>query len=364
MSVRPRVAFDLTPVISGRTGVARYASQVQNALREQPVTVQPFAVGRSAFAVPEGTRHVRIPARLLDRWWAGIGWPYIEQLVGRADLVHATGLLFPSTRLPLVITVHDLGALRFPDLHPPRQVHQQRVLLGKLREVEAILAVSAATAEDLVSFGIDSRRVVVSPLGLTPLAEPAQATDPARSARYLLTVGETAARKGYGVLIEALSRVGPELELVMVGPPGGDEDRLARLVAQLGLGARVRRLGAVSDGELAGLYRGALALCFPSITEGFGLPVLEAMAAGTSVLASDIPAARELAGPVAAYVEERSPDAWAQAIEALLAGTGPRAEQLDAGRARAAQYTWERTARSTSQAYRLALATRGADRAG
>jgi glycosyltransferase involved in cell wall biosynthesis len=352
LSDRPRVAFDLTPVISGRTGIARYTAQVQRALGGQPVVIQPFAVGRSAFGVPAGTRHVRIPARLLGAWWGTVPWPPIERLAGAADLVHATGLFFPATRLPLVITVHDLGALRHPELHPPRQVHQQRALLGRLREAAAILAVSGAAGEDVVSFGVPAERVVVSPLGLTPLPDPVEPARTGGSSPYLLTVGETAARKGYRVLLEALSQLGGELELVMVGPPGAEEERLQGVVASLGLGDRVHRLGAVSDGQLAALYRDALALCFPSITEGFGLPVLEAMAAGTPVLASDIPATRELAGDVAVYVNDRSADAWAQAIRALLAGPPGVAE---AGRERAARFTWERTAGATMEAYRLAL---------
>lgn len=372
MTGAPRVAFDLTPVISGSTGIARYATQIRSALASQTVDVRPFAVGRSSFPVPPGTRHVRIPARLLGAWWNALPWPYMEQLVGGADLVHATGLFLPSTRVPLVVTVHDLGALRHPDLHPPLQVQQQRALLAKLRQAAVILAVSGAASDDLVSFGIRHERVVVAPLGRTPLPAPdgasgaeasraadteasgASGADPSRQ-RFLLTVGETAARKGYGVLLEALARLDRGVRLVMAGPPGADEQRLQDLIVRLDLGDRVDRLGAVGDGQLARLYRDALALCFPSVTEGFGLPVLEAMAAGTPVLASDIPATRELAGPVALYVEDRTAEAWAQALDALIAGSLVRPETAEAGRQRAAQYTWERTAGATMQAYRLAL---------
>ena len=104
----------------------------------------------------------------------------------------------------------------------------------------------------------------------------------------------------------------------MVGPPAGDEERLRALIVELGLTQRVTRLGAVSDAELSGLYRHAMALCFPSISEGFGLPVLEAIAAGVPVIASDIPATRELASSIAVYPGGDDPDAWAQAIERSL----------------------------------------------
>lgn len=356
MSAQLRVAFDLTPVISGRTGIARYAEQLMGALREDQVALAPFAVGRSSFPVPRGTRHVRLPARILATWWQMIPWPTIERLAGPADLVHATGLFLPATRLPLVVTVHDLGALRHPAVHPARQRGQQQALLERLRGAAAILAVSAVAADELAEFGIDRRRVVVAPLGLTPLPSPDGGPGielPSRD--FLLTVGETAGRKRYEVLLEALAGLSPELELVMVGPPGADEQRLERRKAELGLADRVHRLGRVSDAALAVLYQRAIALCFPSITEGFGLPVLEAMAAGTPILASDIPAVREVAGPVARYPTGEHAAAWAEAIEALLGSPSARSDMADAGRARASEFTWERTAEATLEAYRLAL---------
>src|SRR5207248_10199494 len=125
-----------------------------------------------------------------------------------------------------------------------RQVRQQKVLLRKLREAAAILAFSEATRDDLVSFGIECERVVVAPLGLHPLSDPEPLPELSPGS-YLLTVGETAVRKGYRVLLEALALLEPDLGLVMVGPSGADEHRLVRLVAQLGLGRRVQRLGAV-----------------------------------------------------------------------------------------------------------------------
>jgi glycosyltransferase involved in cell wall biosynthesis len=351
-----RVAFDITPVISGRTGVARYVRQVESALRQQNAELEPFAIGRSSFPVPEGACHIQVPARLCQGWWRLSPWPTLERLVGPADLVHVTGLVLPRTRLPLVVTVHDLAALRHPELHPPRHARQQRTLVRYLRRAAVVLAVSAATAEEAVAFGTAPERVVVAPLGLTPLPLPANEPQTGAPQRpFLLTVGETAPRKGYPLLLEALTRVDADLDLVMVGPPSTDEERIQRLVRELGLGGRVIRLGPVGDAELAGLYRDALALCFPSISEGFGLPVLEAMASGTPVLSSDIAATRELAGSAALYVERRAADLWTQAIEAVSSDPAMRARLGEAGRTRAAQFTWERTASATLEAYRLAL---------
>lgn len=356
MNESPRVGFDLTPVISGATGIARYVTQLRSALQPLDVELRPFAVGRSAFGVPPGTRHLRIPARFVVAWWRRGGRPLIERLTGPVDLIHATGLFLPSTHRPLVLTVHDLAALRHADLLPERHVRQQRALIRALPAAAAVLAVSRATAEDVAQLGVDPGRVVVAPLGVSPWPEPtALPPAPGPSGQYLLTVGETAPRKGYPVLIQALARLRLDLDLVMVGPAGRDEERIQRLAAELGVAHRLRRLGALDDEELAGLYRGALALCFPSLAEGFGLPVLEAMAAGLPALVSDLPVMREVAGPAAVFVEPGSAAGWAEAIESVVASSTLRESLSEAGRARAGEFTWAQTATATLGAYELAL---------
>jgi glycosyltransferase involved in cell wall biosynthesis len=351
----PRVAFDVTPVISGRTGIARYAVQLGTALELQGAEVRRFAVGRGAFPPPPGTRRLPVPARLLTPWWRVTRWPAAERLVGGADVVHATGSPVPATRAPLVVTVHDVAALRYPDLHPPRHAQQQRALVATLGRAAAIITVSATTADDLVQLGIRADGIVVAPLGLTPLPDPTPPVATRPDGEYLLTVGETSPRKRYQVVLEALSRLGSGPRLVMVGPPAGDEEHLRVLIAELGLTERVTRLGAVSDAELSWLYRHATALCFPSISEGFGLPVLEALAAGLPVIASDISATRELAAGLAIYPGSEDADDWAEAIEMLAADPGLRERIAREGVERAAEFTWERTAAATLGAYRLAL---------
>ena len=356
-----RVAFDVTPVISGRTGIARYVTQVGEALERTDVELRRFAIGRSAFPAPLSTRRLPVPAKVVYGWWRALPWPPVERLFrgeGDPQLVHATGPLTPATRLPLVVTVHDIAAVRHPELHPARHVRQQRSQLGTLNRAAAILTVSQATADDLAAFGVAPERLVVAPLGISPLPPPAPVPDLDGRAPYLLTVGETAARKGYGVLLAALARLDPGIELVMAGPPAGDEQRLTSLAAQLGIANRLRRLGPVSDAALAGLYRGALALCFPSIAEGFGLPLLEAMVSGTPIIASDIPPSRELAGPAAIYVANDAAG-WADAIAVVASDDSLRRRLAAAGRERGPSFTWERTAARTEDAYRLALANGG-----
>jgi glycosyltransferase involved in cell wall biosynthesis len=353
----PAVAFDVTPALAGGTGIARYVNQVGAELERQGVELRRFAYGRASFPVPAGTRHLRIPARALSRSWRAFPWPTAEQLAGGGAVVHATGLVVPPTRLPLVVTVHDIAAVVRPDLHPPRDVRQLRLQLAALQRAAAVIAVSEATAQALAELGVARSRLVVAPLGLTPLPDRQPVTG--LPARYLLTVGETSPRKGYSVLLEALARAGCDIELVMAGPPASDEQHLRSLADELGIAPRIKRLGAVTDGELATLYAEATALCFPSVAEGFGLPVLEAMAAGTPVLASDIPPLRELLAGSGVLVDSEDAGAWAAAIDTVVGDEQLRRRVSDAERAQAARYTWERTAAATLRAYQLALGVAG-----
>ncbi len=358
MTDRIRVAFDATPAISGSTGIARYVTDLAVALEGLGIELRRFAVGRTRFSLPSATRHIPIPARIVEPWWRFATRPTIESLVRAVDVVHATGMLMPATRRPLVATVHDVAALRYPQLHPARHVQQQRAHLNALGRAAVIVSVSRATADDLLHLGVSADQIVVAPLGVTSL-EDAQRPDHAEAAGrdtepYLLTVGESSPRKGYGVLLRALARL-DGLRLIMVGPPAGAESQLRTLAATLGVSDRVTRLGSVRDQQLADLYRRAQALCFPSVAEGFGLPVLEAMAAGVPVLASDIPVVREVAGSAAMLLGKDDEQAWAEAIEAVASDSSLREELTARGRARAAEFTWQRTAEATLWAYRAAL---------
>ena len=351
-----RVAYDLTPVVSGSTGIARYTSRLAEALREAGTELLPFALGRAAHPPPPGTRHLAVPARAIDAWWRHAPGPDVTWLTGAADVVHATGMLVPRTSRPLVVTVHDLAGLTHPELHPPRHVRQQRVLLRALSRADAILAVSQATAEAVAARLPDPPPIFVAPLAASPLPEARPV--PGLPPRYLLTVGESAPRKGLEVALGALARLEPDVHLVMAGPAAGAEDALSRLTRSFGLETRVIRLGRVEDAGLAGLYAGALALCFPSVAEGFGLPVLEAMSAGLPVVASDIPVLHEVGGEAVLYARAGDPDSFSEPLATLAGDPAVRDRLAEAGRARAAGFTWKLTGERTLQAYATAMGHR------
>lgn len=343
-----RVALDLTPAASGSTGVARYALSLHRELLGLGVDVAAFAVGRGAHPVPSGTRRVGAPLRAVQRVWALTGRPRVEQLVGPVDLAHCLDLVPAPSRAPVVMTAHDLLALTHPELHSASQVRQQRAQLPALRRADLVLANSAVTAQALVDHGVAPERVVVTPLGASPLPDGVVP----RAGRYALAVGELATRKNLLMLIDAFrdAALPEDVELLLVGPEGHEAEQvLARA------GGRVRALGRVDDGELTALYAGATVFCFPSLAEGFGLPVLEAMQAGAPVLASDLDIVREVAGDAALRLPPHDPSAWRGALEELFADPDRRDGMRAAGRSVAAGRTWSETARCTLEAYRTLL---------
>jgi hypothetical protein len=145
-----RVALDVTPELFAATGVARYSRELGRALdAREDCEVLRFAVGRRTEQVAGAVQHLALPLRVVHPLWRVLSLPRAEQLTGQVDVVHSLDMLAPPTRLPLVVTVHDLAAVEYPDLHPPRTVAIQRRRLAQLQRAAAVIAVSASTAAAL-----------------------------------------------------------------------------------------------------------------------------------------------------------------------------------------------------------------------
>lgn len=354
--MRPiRVALDVTPELIGSTGVARYTRELRRALeRRGDCELRPFAFGRVTEPIPGGVRHVPVPLRLVHAAWRRTGLPRAEQIVGRADVVHSLDLIPPPTRLPLVVTVHDLVTRQLPSLHDRRAREMQQGQLAALDRAAAILAVSHSTAEDLIDIGVDPVRIDVTPNGLSAL--PAPAEPPIGPGPFVLTVGTLEPRKGHELLLRAFSDAGlGDVKLVFAGPAAGRSDELQLAGRELGISDRLKILGRVDDTVLAGLYRDATVLCMPSLGEGFGLPVLEAMAAGLPVVASDLPAVREVANGAAELFEPGDAASLTAALQRVLRDSELGERLRTDGLKRASRFTWEATAEATVHAYRGAL---------
>ncbi len=308
------------------------------------------------------------PIRSLYPAWDLLGRPPLPPRVAAADLVHATNHAAICPKPPggrLVVTVHDLAFLRFPRLYPRAWRALYRLgLRAAVRRADAILTPSRATAEDLVArTRVDPRRIHVTPLAAT-LPEGEREVDGVLArlkvrGPYVLFVGTLEPRKNLVRLVRAYRRVaaaGLPHTLVLAGPMGWGHDPLLREIALPGPGEIVLT-GPLPEDELDALYRGASAFVYPSLHEGFGLPVLEAMARSVPTVTSRTSSLPEVAGEAALGVDPRSVSELADALRRVLTDTELAERLAAAGRARARGFSWEETARRTLDAYRGALAS-------
>lgn len=348
------VAIDVQSTLGQRTGIGQYTANLVSALRRvaPEVTLRELSAGRDLV--------MRTDRRL---WWQQVGLP--RRAVG-ADLLHVPGFDAPlRAPCPVVLTVHDLIGALFPrNLPPVSRLYWGRWLPFTLRFAAAIIADSEATRRDIQRLTPVRAPIVVAPLGVDPLFSP---PPPARlaavRARYgltepfLLYVGTLEPRKGIDTLVEALALLEGRALLALAGKVGWFWEQVTARIVTRGLNERIRLLGYVPDEDLPALYAAAAAFVSPSRYEGFGLPVLEAMACGAAVVTTTAGALPEVAGDAALLVPPDDPVALAAALDRLLTDGALRADLGARGRARAATFTWERTARATLAVYRAVLGT-------
>ena len=283
----------------------------------------------------------------------------------RVQLVHgpANSLPLLGFGLPGVVTIHDLAIYDHPDWFPAGQWFATRVVVPRsVRLARVVICPSDATMQAVVRhFHIDPRRCRVIPHGVEtefslPVSSEVRAELTARYAlpeRYLLQVGTVQPRKNYVTSLRALARIRPEqrIPLVVVGGFGWNYDDVVDAVRELELDQWVRFVGYAGMRELPGLYQMAQAVLFPSLDEGFGLPVLEAFAAGTPVVASNAGAIPEVAGDAALLGAPDDDELLARNLLRLLTDRALRERQVAAGRARAALYTWSASAAAHRAVY-------------
>ncbi|MGB8995470.1 MAG: glycosyltransferase family 1 protein [Pseudonocardiaceae bacterium] len=366
-----RVLMDGTPLLGQRSGIGRYTAALLRELATRSdvdVTVTAFtARGQTALrsAVPSGiqVRGGPVPARALRTLWQHLGWPPTELLAGDADVLHATNFVLPPTRRARgVVTVHDLAFLDRADFLAPAQRDLPELVERSVARAAVICTPTDAVAQQVAHrLGIPAERIVVTPLGVDCSWSVAGAPTAALRAtlglppRYLLFVGAASPRKGLDVLLEA-HRSQPDLApLVLAGPAGWGPTVWGPTVwgPAPTTSSRVHTVGYLDEADLRRVVAGASALVLPSRDEGFGLPVLEAMAVGSPVVCSDLPALREVTGGLATLVPPGNPVALATAL-ASVDGAEPDPAGVAARRAHAARYSWHACAEATVRAYRQA----------
>ena len=364
MSTSPplRVALTLEQCwhrVPGGTAVA--ALGMASSLKERD-DVEPVGVAAahrdpapSAWTPPIEVHHLSLPRPALYESWHRLRRPGVERATGPVDVIHATTMAMPPRTAPVVMTVHDLAFLHEPAHFTARGMRFfKRGLELALAEADLIVCPSRTTLDDCLEAGFDEARLRVIPLGV----EPRRATDPEIDAvrrkhglerPYILWTGTIEPRKNLPLLLEAFRSLDTDRVLALAGPKGWNED-LEKLTASLG--NRVQALGFVPHADLGPLYAGADLFCFPSLLEGFGFPVLEAMAQGTPVVTSKGTSTEEIAGEAGVLVDPRDPAAIAAGMQALLEDATLAKKMAEAGATRAATFTWSSTARGLADAYR------------
>ncbi|MEP6296776.1 MAG: glycosyltransferase family 1 protein, partial [Ilumatobacter sp.] len=244
--------------------------------------------------------------RMLYAGWTRLNWPRVESVTGHVDVVHATGLIPAGTAAPLVVTVHDLAFLHTPEKFSRRgAMLMKRSIETTRRRARLVICSSRSTFDDCVAHGFDPGRLRLVPLGVDATPATADEIDTARANHglpdeFVLFVGTLEPRKNLSRLVEAMSAArsdGLDLPLIVVGADGWGDVRSG--VDD----PRVRFLGSVSDTDLRGIFAAASVMAYPSEHEGFGLPVIEAMAQGTAVVTSRGTSTEEVAGGAAVLVD-------------------------------------------------------------
>jgi glycosyltransferase involved in cell wall biosynthesis len=311
-----------------------------------------------SFTPPIPVAQLRLGRLALYEAWHALRWPPVEQATGPVDVVHGTAIAVPPTKAPLVMTIHDLAFLANPQQatrHGLRFFRRGTELAR--RHARLVLVPSEATADECRAAGFDPGRIRVVPWGVDRHRVTDDDVEAIRAHHrldrpYVLFVGTIEPRKNLAGVIGAMAELAErEVDLVLVGPDGWNEDLDARLRALDGTGVTVHRLGFQAPEALPALYAGAAAFCFPSLREGFGMPVLDAMAHGAPVVTSAGTATAEVAGDAAMLVEPTDHGAIAAALAAVLDDPALAERLRTRGRAQAQQFTWARTAELTAAAY-------------
>ena len=300
--------------------------------------------------------------KMLYPAWDLLGWPPLPPALSSCDVIHATNhAAIPPARAgqKLVVTVHDLAFERFPEAFPRAWLTLYRIgVRAAVRRADAILTPSQATADDLATYAVaDPSKLHVVPLAaaLSSTREPTEGVLERLGVRgpFILCPSTIEPRKNQARLIRAYRKVAVDHPhaLVLAGPDGWKHDDVDAEIAAGGPG-RVVRTGRLDDDDIDALYRAADVVAYPSLCEGFGLPVIEAMARGVPVVASTTPAVAETAGDAALLVDPLDVDALAVALERVLIDEPLARDLRTMGLERAASFSWSAAARGTLAVYR------------
>jgi glycosyltransferase involved in cell wall biosynthesis len=368
-----RICLDIQPAVSQRAGVGRYTLELA---RELAAALDPgdeltmpyfdFARRGSPAGLPGRLlRPVRwLPGRAVQKAWKTAGWPPYNWFAGKADVYHFPNFIMPPLAGPgrTVVTIHDMSFMRYPEYAEERNL---RYLGARIRDTarraDAIIAVSDFSAGEIANLlRVPPERIRSVPEGIDSAFSPRAPDEQDRVLAglgirrpFVLTVGTIEPRKNIPFLVQVFERLDDfDGTLVIAGMPGWKCEPIFDAIRRSSRADRIRWLSYVPDPALPGLYSAAEVFAITSFYEGFGLPPLEAMSCGTPVVSSPGGSLPEVLGEGAVVLPSFDVELWAGRIRALLRDPARRAKWGEAGRRRAARYTWRATAEATMRIYR------------
>jgi glycosyltransferase involved in cell wall biosynthesis len=367
----PTVAIDVTPLLGARSGIGAAVAEIIAALGAigtgpelVPYTLSWRARNHKA-DVPPDTQFIPIPARVLLRSWARGELPRVDHWLRPAQVVHATNYLAPPSRLPTLVSMYDCSFVRYPELCTPEVRAFEPIVRRAIARGATVHTGSEFVAneiEDVFGSGLRAAgRIVVIPLGIPALGDesalPPSLSELLDHRPFVLAIGTLEPRKNLPHLVGAFSVLAdthPDLHLVLAGHDGPARPAIDDAIARLSSAARARVIvtGSVDDAGKRALLERASVLAYPSIYEGFGFPLLEAMTIGVPVVAARAGSIPEVAGDAALLIEPTDETALAGALEQALSDDAIRARLIARGHDQVRAFSWEDTARGLTSCYR------------
>jgi glycosyltransferase involved in cell wall biosynthesis len=384
----PQIGIDITSALTQGGGIGRYTRELVRALLSLDSNNR-YTLFSAKIPPPFYERKQQLlnslsaqsavnyrPSILGERWlyrlWYRLRLPVPVQIfTGRIDLFHSPDFVLPpiSGGIPTLLTVHDLSFIHFPETFPPTLVdYLNRVVPWSVDRATHILADSNSTKMDLVQhWAIPQEKITVLYSGVSQDYQPI--TDEIRLANvrevydlgnspYLLSIGTIQPRKNFQMLIKAFAPIANRHphNLFIAGGKGWLEDEMMAEASRQGIADRVRFLGFVADEHLPALYSGASIFLFPSLYEGFGLPVLEAMACGVPAIISNSSSLPEVGGAAVMQLDPEIPEAWSEGMERVLSNPLLAENIVEAGFTQFKRFSWEKAARKLQLVYESLLA--------
>lgn len=378
-----RIGIDVTAALTQGGGIGRYTRELIHALavvdqnnQYRFFSARPPASLPVPNPLPQAANVSHQPSPLDERWlyrlWYRLRLPLpVQWTTGRLDLFHSPDFVLPPVngRIPTLLTVHDLSFIHYPHVFPERLVNYlNQVVPWSIGRATHILADSAATRRDLLTiWQVPPEKVSVLYSGVHERFRPVEDVGQITAVRQkyhlqnwpiILSVGTLQPRKNYQMLIRAFAPLAETLphHLVISGGKGWLYDEMLAEAERQGIAERVHFIGFVDDEDLPTLYSTASLFVFPSLYEGFGLPLLEAMGCGTAVLTSNSSSLPEVAGDAARQLSPQDQPAWTENMAELLTNSALSDQLVQAGFAQVRQFSWEKSARQLLKIYQQLLA--------